>query len=163
MKHTVFDRLVEIEFEGTRLGSASTERDDSLRWTEIHIYRTEAGNYVIQRLGRSVVYHVTGKPCSRGQEVLGELIPNSSEPCETCNPRVPEDFDFDASEMFVHEVTLSSADVVEDPADVHEKLSTFDKDRGVKRVSRVASRAIQDAAAKDPVLLNSLIRKRIVP
>lgn len=163
MKHTVYDRLVEIEFEGVRLGSASTERDDSLRWTEIHIYRTEGGNYVIQRLGRSVVYHVSGKSCSRGREVAGVDLPDSSEPCDRCAPRVPEDDDFDSDEVFMHEVTLSSADVVEDPAEVHEKLSTFDKERGVKRVSRVASRALQDAAAKDPVLLNSLIRKRIVP
>lgn len=162
-KISVWDRLVEIEFEGSRIGWASTERpDQSLRWTEIHIYRTRGGSYVIERLGRSLVYHARGTDCARGRNIVGSQISDESEPCEKCRPNTPEDDDFNPHRKFVHEVTMSSADVVDDPSKVHDALSQFDKQRGVKRISRVASNALQAAAANDPVLLNSLLQKRVI-
>lgn len=157
----VLDRLREIEFSGKKLGWSSTEKDESLRWTEIHIYKTNGGNYVIERLGQSLIYHVQGTECSQGHgyKIRGSNLSPESEPCPRCNPKVPEDSGFDAAQQFVHESRMSSAEVVERVDDLHDALSMYDRKRRVTRISHVAAQALQNAAANDPELLQSIIRK----
>ena len=46
-----------IEFDGERLGKASSRRLDAPRWTEIRLYRSESGIFVLEKVGRSVVLH----------------------------------------------------------------------------------------------------------
>lgn len=157
------DRLREIVFRGVKLGSSSTEKDDSLRWTEIHIYRTDGGNYVIERLGRSLIYHVRGASCdsSHGMKVRGTSLSEESEPCPSCKPLAPEDDGFDDDSVFSHETTMSSVEWVDRAEDVHDALSIYDKRRKVTRISYVASQALQSAAANDPNLLNAVMRVEI--
>lgn len=157
----VRDRLREIEFKGRELGRASTEKDDSLRWTEIVIYKTDGGKYIIERLGRSLVYHVPESSCDSGQgyPVLGRQLSEESEPCPQCQPSVPEDSDFDPAWVFSHERTMSSAEVVDRPEELHDALSMYDKRRKVSRISHVASTALHLASGNDPELLNAIIRR----
>lgn len=44
-----------VEFRGELLGSASSQRPGKDRWSEISIYRTAAGQYVISGVGRTQV------------------------------------------------------------------------------------------------------------
>lgn len=57
-----------LTFDGLQLGRVSSERSNSPRWTELAIYQTVGGSYVLEKVGRSVVTHVPGCP-----EILGEL------------------------------------------------------------------------------------------
>lgn len=157
----VQDRLREIEFSGRELGRATTEKDDSLRWTEIVIYKTSGGKYIIERLGRSLIYHVPGESCdsSQGYPVTGRQLNDDSEPCPQCNPLAPEDSGFNGKTVFSHERTMSSAEVVDRPEDLHEALSMYDKRRKISRISHVASAALHMASGNDPELLNAIIRR----
>lgn len=157
----VRDRLREIEFTGRELGRSSTEKEDSLRWTEIVIYRTAGGSYIIERLGRSLVYHVPEASCDSGQTypVTGRQLGETSEPCPQCSPAMPEDRDFDPEWIFSHERTMSSAEIVDRAEDLHDALSMFDRKRKVSRISHVAADALQKASGNDPELLHSIIRR----
>jgi hypothetical protein len=162
-KYVVRNGVQELEFTGEELSHASTERDDSVRWTEIKIYKTQGGNYVIQTLGVSVVYHEAGSKCTKkGQELLGSSLPEDAEPCFRCKFS-GEDGVFNPSATYIMERNLSSAKVVEDPKRIQEAMTTYDNGRKVYDMSPVAKEALNHAAAKDPALLNQIITRVHVP
>ena len=83
------------EFEGYRIAEVSTDNQINPRWTEMELYRTADGRYVLCIIGRSVVYHQHGGSCNSGvptpiakleRDLLEEL-----EPCMRCAPAEPED------------------------------------------------------------------------
>lgn len=151
-------------FSGKLLGHATTERENSLRWTEIDIYRTDGGNYIVSRLGVSLVYHTNESECtSMGVPLKGARLRNDAEPCERCEPAVPEDAGFDPEEMFIAEKTMTSADVVESATQVADALSTWDRNKQMRRLSSVASEALHRAASTDPELLNNILTTVHVP
>lgn len=76
----VQDRLREIEFSGRELGRATTEKDDSLRWTEIVIYKTSGGKYIIERLGRSLIYHVPENPATPAKATRSPDVSSTTTP-----------------------------------------------------------------------------------
>jgi hypothetical protein len=151
-EHTVKDKNDRVAFVGERIGHASTRKQDSLRWTELNIYRTEKSNYVIEKLGRAVVYHRLGETCASGSKITGYQISAESEPCETCDPDIPEDIGFNAEEIFVHEVTRSSAVVVDSPDRVREALAFKKPQEGRPTMSWVASEVLRVAGSVDPGL-----------
>lgn len=151
--------LTTYEFEGERIGHASTEHDDSLRWTEVLIFKTSSGRYVVQRLGRSIVYHLLDSSCSsNGDEISGSEISEESEPCDKCNPPVPEAEGFDPEQRFRHEVTISRVDVVDEPSQIRDVLMVV-KPHREPFLSSVAFSAIQDAVRHDPALIGVFERK----
>lgn len=151
-QYVVRNGLQEMEFEGEKLSSASTERDNSVRWTEINIYKTRGGNYVIVTLGVSVVYHAGGSRCtSKGSEMEGYRLPLDAEPCSMCRPGSDDDA------LYIMERNLSRAKVVEDPRRLEEAMITQDDKRKVYDLSPVAREALNSAAAQDPALLNQII------
>lgn len=162
--YVVVDGLQELEFSGVHLGGSSTERANSVRWTEIDVYRTEAGNYVIVTQGVSLVYHVSEGGCSsKGEPVKGLALADDSTPCFHCEPAAPEDAGFDPEEVFVHERNFSSAQVVEDPRKVQQAMTTYDSRREITTLSAPAKEALNKAAANDPSLLNQIITRVHVP
>ena len=48
-----------ITFDGVLLGAVSSKRPSSPRWSEYHLYRTEGGVYVLEKVGRSTVVHMS--------------------------------------------------------------------------------------------------------
>jgi hypothetical protein len=85
-----------VEFTGVLLSEVSTDTGKNPRWTEIELYRiTEGqntGKYVLNTMGRSVVYHVHESSCNSGvpvsiKEVAGDT---EFEPCHKCNPETTE-------------------------------------------------------------------------
>lgn len=152
-EYTVRDKFEDvIVFTGDKLSHATTRKTDNDRWTEINIYKTRAGKYVIEVLGKSVRYHRRGSTCASGMEISGSQIGSESQPCPVCDPDVPEDVTFNILEKFTHEVTRSSATVVETPQEVREALIQRNSDPSKTRPSWVASEALRVAGSVDPVL-----------
>lgn len=55
--HQVRDGLRLITFEGDLLGQSSSRRPGVSRWTEMSLFLTEGGSYVLEKVGRSVMCH----------------------------------------------------------------------------------------------------------
>lgn len=78
---------------------------NKLRWTDLILYRvtdkTAPWKYVLQSIGRSVVYHVPGNPCNRGIDSPVGILYEDRErydnllPCNVpgCRPKPLEDLD----------------------------------------------------------------------
>lgn len=94
---------------------AAAERGHK-RWTDITLYRViqESSDYqyVVQVVGRSVVYHTSGGPCHKGVGVEVRLLYadddryQALEPCPRCAPDDLEDFA--PTDMVAIEEDLSS-------------------------------------------------------
>lgn len=157
----VMNHLETLLFTGERIAVASTERQDDPRWTEIEIYKTTNGNYVVHRTGRSVVYHLADGPCNFGVGTKGKDLPPDAEPCRpenkrygrSCQPPAPDDPHFDPDATYEMELDLSSADVCE-AEEVPRRLSQV---RGnTESMSSVSRRALQLAVDHDPELRDKL-------
>lgn len=76
----------EPEWDGWLIDSDSTETPDIQRWTEIQVYLTITGAYVVRVLGRSVVYHRHDSDCNTGKSQLGWDMDVDLRPCWKCRP-----------------------------------------------------------------------------
>jgi hypothetical protein len=84
-RFNVADGQKTITFMGWQLGFASSENEDSVRWTELGLFRTLQGSYVLEKIGRSDVFHSetcnlkdrNNKPKSKGKRYpnLLEALP----------------------------------------------------------------------------------------
>lgn len=54
-EYTVYDGTIPVMFTGVLLGRGSSESPHKDRWSETYIYRTEAGSYVVSKIGRTRV------------------------------------------------------------------------------------------------------------
>jgi hypothetical protein len=140
-----------LQFEGTLLASASSERSDSLRWVEFELYRTTAKTYVLSRIGRTLLYHAPScAVVSRnglGQVPLDTLTPGHV-PCGECRPETQ-----DALADVCPESARYRAVVSETPEGILEVLYRFD-DYGVRYLTVVARRLIEQAAIEDADIAN---------
>ena len=46
-----------ITFEGVRLAEITSKRPNASRWTDMALYRTDSGKYVLTKIGRTIVLH----------------------------------------------------------------------------------------------------------
>lgn len=151
-KFSLLDKYDVVEFEGTLIGQSSTENTDSVRWTEIYIYRTTGDQYVIHRVGRSVLYHDPNGVCNTGvARKVRDMDTELSVPCAKCRPGRLTALDPDATVS--DELDKDSVDVVK-VEDVYERLLL--KKRGPQGpytfMSNPAQRAYEEAILTDPVL-----------
>jgi hypothetical protein len=159
--YRIKNHLEDIEFNGLLIAEASTERVDDPRWTEIQIYRTDGGQYVVHRVGRSVVYHVADGPCNFGVTTLGARLPEDAEPCRprnkrfgrSCEPPARDDPHFDPDAAYEMELDLHSADVCS-ATEVPRRLSQ--SRGGTESMSSVSHRALRVAIETDPDLRAAL-------
>ncbi len=79
-----------LEFHGTELAYVSTETAASPRWTEMSLFHLTDGTdrYVLQTVGRSVIYHGHDSACNSGTATRALDLPEDAEPCPRCRPRV---------------------------------------------------------------------------
>lgn len=76
-----------VQFTGQMLGKRSSRQGDhDLRWTEIEMYKTQAGKYIVHKVGRSVVFHRANQACSSGTSTRNLSLLNDRVPCPRCNP-----------------------------------------------------------------------------
>ena len=132
--HQVRDGARLISFEGDLLATTSSRRDESPRWTEMSVYRTEKGSYVLEKVGRSIVTHTPG--C---KEIIG-TIPRFQEEHPGDDPDdyvyhgcVPEEYDF--TELLI-EADRYWATIAEDPAKIVDAL--YRKRDGERHMPRIS-------------------------
>lgn len=137
-----------IQFEGVQLGHASSERRGAHRWVEFTLYRTNGGSYVLSRVGQTLLYH--DPSCTVVlRNGLGTIPTNALTPghvpCPDCRPKIG-----DLDEV-CPESARNWAMVSESPEGVLEALYRFD-DAGVRYLTTVAQRLLEEAAETDPAL-----------
>lgn len=145
-----------VAFTGVKLASVSSEREDSLRWTEIDIYRSDAGRFILNRVGVSVVAHTIDCDQVQGKKrhgidrlELDETPPKHREPCSACNPDILALLHTDPASLTFEE-DRSWAAICDDAHSMIEALYTTRQ--GVRALSSLASSALADAASQDPVV-----------
>lgn len=157
------DGMQPITFTGQLLATVSSQVDSHPlpRWTELAIYKTITGKYVLEKVGRSDVFHIgdlsqhpsngkPGKGAVRYDSILDALAdaePTAKEqdvssyfvPCEVCRPS------YDPDEPVVVEQDMHSVDSFAEPEQLIEKL--YFRKNGTRSLSNL-SRTVLDAAAK---------------
>lgn len=134
-----------LQFNGTLLAQSSSERRGSYRWIEFELYSTEAGSYILSRVGVSLIFH--GAACSlvskyRLAEAPSYELSSDAVPCEECNPESSLDLVFP-------EKHRNWAQVFEYPEGVLESLYKQDPRTGAKYLTAVAHRLLKEASLVD--------------
>lgn len=154
---TVHDNERTLSFNGKRLAFSSSETPDSVRWIEFEIYRADSGAYIVSRVGVSLVYHM---PTCELAEKYGleewdpeEQLTEDSYPCDICRPS--------ASAPYVcPETTRYWARVCESAEGVVRTLYKTDQ-RGVRYITNVAARLLENAASADDGIARAYYDERV--
>lgn len=77
-----------LSFDGVELATASSRGSDP-RWIEFTLYRASTGQYVVSRVGKTIVFHrydceITEKNGLDAVEY--DTIPSTFVPCQRCKP-----------------------------------------------------------------------------
>lgn len=144
-----------IEFDGRLLGEVSSRRAGAPRWTELRLFRTAAGAYVLEKIGASVVVHAPGCP-----EMLGDLprfqeIHPGADPsdgsfwfCERCGDRAVRDIT-----SLLIEANRYWAIIADDPAQIVDSL--YRRKNGARSMPRMSLDLLDEAGRNDPAILES--------
>ena len=147
-----------VRFTGILLSRVSSERAHAPRWTLMELYRTVGDQYIIHRIGKSIVYHSSdcniasinrlqyGHELRAGtptREQLGNMTP-----CNMCIPRPT-----DPIEQLRFERERHWSGVAETPEAVIDMLHRTDK--GTRALPWIAANLLSEASIKDPDLANS--------
>lgn len=157
-KHQVRDGHTRIiEFDGELIAEVSSRKGQSPRWTEFHLYRTDAGSYVLEKVGASVVIHAPGcsevrAPLPRFQEVHPGADPSDGKWwfCEHCGDLATRDRDI--TRLLV-ESNRYWAIVAADPAQIVDSL--YRRKDGARSMPRVSLDLLDAAGQVDPAILQS--------
>ncbi len=155
------DGMQPVTFAGEQLAFASSQPDgDTLpdRWTELSIYKTVTGKYVLEKIGRSNLVHrqectVPGKgalPYESIIDALDDVDEGASEddleqffvPCPTCKP------DFDSDDPVIVEQDYHQVNRFETPEQLLEALY-HRKGAAVRQLSSLSRTLLELAARKD--------------
>lgn len=144
-----------IRFEGVLLAEVTSKRSSSPRWTEMQLFRTERGFYVIHRLGGSSVYHASDCVLAKANKLqYGADLPggpppsseiNAMSPCPSCRPLVT-----DGPETLRFERERHWAGVAETPEAAVSMLHR--NDGGARSLPWVAANLLAEASKKDEPL-----------
>lgn len=145
-KYTVRDEHRSLEFTGVQLAAASSENEYVQRWTEIEVYKTQAGKFVVHRAGVSLTYHRLDAPCASGKVVRFEDLDAVAESCKDCKP--PHKEDAMARLKVRREMDRHSAEVVEGVEALVAALS-LRRPNGSPYLSAVAADVLNQAAEND--------------
>lgn len=147
-----------IEFEGQRLAEVSSRRTGSPRWTELRLYRTQSGVFVLEKVGASVVLHAPGCP---------EILPGTALPrfqaeypgqdpaadewwwCETCGEKAEQ---IDMPSLLV-ESNRYWAIISETPDEIVDSL--YRRKGGARTMPRMSLALLEEAARSSPEILDS--------
>lgn len=148
-----YDRV--LRFTGERIAHATNRRgadEDQIRWTEVDIYRTAGGHYVLHKVGKSRVYHAGPRMCSgtMGKKTTSKQVSLWAPervvdlaPCPVCKPGSYADHHIVVVEQD-RGVTFTSKSA----AGVVESAHNQDSD-GVTYLTKVAERALAEASEVD--------------
>jgi hypothetical protein len=143
-----------ITFLGWELGSANSQTGTDVRWTELALYKTLSGRYVLEKIGRSDVFHTDA--CTRRSKGVryDDLEAAVSEdedpdtdiedlfvPCKECNPS------YDDVPVWV-ERDIAAVAVFDSADKVVQSLFRNDRDN-MRFLSRVSRSLLEEAALHD--------------
>ena len=154
----VRDGSRQISFEGTLLAKVSSERPGTSRWTEMRLFKTAGGSYVLEKVGRSVMTHMPGCPriigrIPRFQEAHPGEEPENGFWFDDC---VPEEYDFT---QLLSEEDRFWAVIADQPDRVVEAL--YRKKEGSRYLPRISLDLLEQAAAVDPLLGDAYLIEKI--
>ena len=148
MKYYVRDKVRTREVDGVKLSESTSRVAKAPRWVEFSLYRTKSGQYVLARVGHSLVYH--DQSCfsvSRNKlsEVDGLELPGDFVPCYECKPdRADVDGVFPEKPRYAMWVCVKPEAVI--------KCLLMEDDDGTEYLTNVAERLLVDAAKIDPLI-----------
>lgn len=157
--HQVRDRSRLITFDGTLLAQVSSRATDpQVRWTEMSLYLTDGGSYVLEKVGRSVVVHAPG--CTdhspgipRFQDAHPGDDPDVGYEYHSC---VPEEYDF--TTLLVEEDRFWAL-ITEQPEQVVDAL--YRKQSDARFLPRISVTLLEQASKVDPHLAGAWQVERI--
>lgn len=154
----VIDGRRPVSFIGWQIGQADSQNGEDVRWTELSMYKTLTGKYVIEKIGRSDVIHSdTCRRTSKGKryETLAEAreekeardnetLEDLFVPCPDCAPA------YDTTPVWA-ERDISSISSFPTADDAIRSLYRGDRrdGAGAATLSRVARALLESAASVD--------------
>lgn len=146
-----------LEFAGHKLANSTSKSNDSDRWIEFSLYKTESGTYVLHRVGMSRIYHsvtcsLVSKYGLREEEVVN-LLPSHT-PCSLCAPSYNDPIVFPEKQRHWTLVSPDAKAVVD-------ALYKYDSS-GAKYLTSVAGRLLERASRDDPEL-DAAYRIEVIP
>jgi hypothetical protein len=94
---TVRDGTTIFRFEAKKVAAATSQRAGAVRWSELVIYQLPSGEYVVSKIGRSLLAHLPTCRLIRPNMVTwleaGEEGKIRRVPCLECNPEVGDKMD----------------------------------------------------------------------
>jgi hypothetical protein len=150
--HSVRDGATrEIRFTGVLLAEVSSRHNAGPRWTELRLFRTEAGSYVLEKVGVSVVVHTPGCPNILGNLPRFQEAHPGADPadgnwwfCEVCGDQAVRG---DITRLLV-ETNRYWATIAEDPALIVDAL--YRRKNGARSMMRVSLDLLNEASKADP-------------
>lgn len=152
----VFDQQVRdgnrlLTFDGKLLAAISSREPGKDRWTEMSVFQTTGGSYILEKVGASIRLHMPG--CSEiikdlplfQQEHPGEDPEVGFSWCELCSPPIGEEYDFPS--LLVEE-NRYWATVSDDPKVIIDAL--YRKREGYTRLPRISVKLLEDLEQVDP-------------
>lgn len=140
-----------LTFDGELLASITSRGDGKDRWTEMRVYKTQGGSYILEKVGRSIRLHMPGcveiikdLPLFQ-QEHPGEDPEVGYSWCERCSPPIGEEYDFTA--LLVEEDRFW-ATISTDPEVIIDAL--WRKREGYRRLPRISVELLTDLCRVDP-------------
>lgn len=157
--HSVRDGSRLLTFEGKCLANISSQRDQP-RWSELRLYKTTGGSYVLEKVGRSVVVHVPG--C---KNILGPL-PRFEDEHPGDDPDVGYWYDddcvgdtYDLTTLLV-ETDRHFVVIAEDPAQIVDAL--YRRKSGARHLPQLSLQLLDQAMKHDDQLAESYSVERLV-
>jgi hypothetical protein len=144
-----------IEFNGDLLGEATSRRTQGPRWTELRLFKTDAGMYVLEKVGASVVVHAP-----HCEDIIGDL-PRFQETYPGADPadgtwwiceRCGSDAVRDITKLLV-ETNRYWATVADNPAEIVDAL--YRRKNGARSMPRMSLDLLDEAGRVDPSILDA--------
>lgn len=152
-QHKAYNGEQEFVFVGDLIGFGTTRTDDKIRWTEISVYRTRGGKYIIEKVGVSDVFHALDSSCKRQNWAKEEFDPAEGlRPCPRCNPKT-------YGQVYV-EADRHSTHVTDTPKGAVQSVYNRDKD-GVEFMTIVGHQALIEAAKNDKAIRQEYLVQEI--
>lgn len=139
-----------FKFDGEMLAESSSRRGTAPRWIEFRLFKTAGGQYVISRIGKSLIYHEAS--CSIAarndlEDAPRSFLDDDAVPCIECHP------DKSVVPVIAPEQTRYWASVCETADRVINSL--YREDETGRYMTRVTAELLEKAAKKDSAIADA--------
>lgn len=157
MKYIVRHGVQNYEVVGELLAESTSRVGNKPRWVEFKLYRSEAGIYVLSRVGASIYFH--SEDCdvvtrNKLSPISQDRLPPIYIPCPECNANRMD------PDGIYPETPRYWATHTPEPEAIVEAMQKRGKD-GVGYLTNVANRLLVTAAGKDPQIAGAFFTVRI--